>query len=374
MAEDNFIPVSFPVAGGKALFTAAGMFVLFIVGTFGMELYRRRRERLLKVAAEWRGVEQVIRERELTETEKKLLDGVVRRHAPNAPFSAVTVRSDFDQCINAELPFNAKDRESDTYAERGVQLRDVRMQLGMDRVPLGHRIYSTRDLELDHEIFVSEDGDAPAADWSRMVISEIDEGRIRMVPAPQEHMPALKAGKEIRCRLWREEDARYAFSLKILQKELDPPGWVALHTNVLKRMQARAHFRVPYEHVSDVGVLNAMKDDTYADVHERALVTRFRGRFTSLSAGGFALISHQPVAKQVLLRVSLSLGNKADEPLLTHGRIVGTHPLSGGRYLVRSCFVGIADEERERIAQYVTRRQKYPHGGVDLRDTVKGNE
>lgn len=373
MGEDNFIPVSFPVAGGKAIFTAAGLFILFITGTFGLELYRRRRERKLKVAAEWRGVTQVLRERELTKDEKTYVERLVQRHLPKAPYSAVTVRNEFDHCVNAELPFNANDRESDAYAARGVILRDIRMQLGLDRVPQGHRIYSTRDLELNHEIFVSTRADAPVSEWSRMVVASIDEGRLLLVPAPQEHMPKLTTGQELRCRLWREEDARYAFSLKILKQEMNPPGWITLHADDLKRMQARAHFRIPYEQASDVGVINAMKEDDFQDVHERVLVTRFRGRFTSLSAGGFALISHQPVPNQVLLRVALGLGSKTEEPLLTHARIVGTHSLSGGRYLVRASYVALKEEERERVVHYVTKRQKYPHGGMEQYEKPKGN-
>jgi len=85
-------------------------------------------------------------------------------------------------------------------------------------------------------------------------------------------------------------------------------------------------------------------------------VTRMRGRITSLSAGGCAVVLKQPVARQVMLRLGIEMpGGKTLE---TEADIVASSAISGGRYLLRLQFVGLSDEERDLIARYVLQKQQ----------------
>ena len=103
-------------------------------------------------------------------------------------------------------------------------------------------------------------------------------------------------------------------------------------------------------------VLNAPVDDDMSDVDRREAVTRLRGRVTSLSGGGLAIVVQQPIPKHVLLRITLDLVPEPGSLRLT-ARPVGSSTLSAGKHLVRCAFAGISDEVREDVSQYVFHRQ-----------------
>lgn len=337
------------------LWLAAAVLGLLVLAVC-LELLRRRRERGKRMEAEWRAVRKIAKEKELTEEERKLLMGVLRRQAPQAPLRAVTIRQQFDACVDKEMVETVAQADARVVEKRGVQLRNLRTRLGLDYIPLGQRINSTRELYHGQVMWVARKEDA-ASEWRRMVVAWVDEAHFHLTLQEAGKAPGFKAGDELRCRMWREEDARYAFKVRVLRLEDQPPTWVFRHALRLERMQSRAHFRIRYEEAVNVGVLNAPRDGDMSDVDQRKVVTRLRGRTTSLSGGGLAVVVPQPVPKEVLLRLSLALDPEAEAIQVTV-RPVATAPLSSGRHLVRGAFVGISDETRETITHFVFRMQQ----------------
>ncbi len=128
------------------------------------------------------------------------------------------------------------------------------------------------------------------------------------------------------------------------------------HAVSLNRMQSREYYRIGFEQSASVGILNASVDGSDDDVRLRPVVTRTRGRFTNLSAGGFAILIPQPVPRQVLLRVTLQFDGF--EPFDVEARIVSVLSLPGGQYLVRASYVGISEDVRDRITRFIFRRQQ----------------
>jgi c-di-GMP-binding flagellar brake protein YcgR len=104
--------------------------------------------------------------------------------------------------------------------------------------------------------------------------------------------------------------------------------------------------------------MNAPLDTRDPTTRDRRIVTRLRGQITNISAGGFALVLHQNVPAQVLIRVTLDLETETAEPFEVDARIVGTTSLPGGRCLVRAAYYETENEKREIIAQYVIHRQQ----------------
>jgi hypothetical protein len=98
-------------------------------------------------------------------------------------------------------------------------------------------------------------------------------------------------------------------------------------------------------------------DEDVADLTSRPSVTKIRGRITNLSAGGFAAVVHQPVSKQVYLRTTLDL--EESEPLTVVSKIVAVLDMPAGRHLLRTQFVGLAPDDREKIVKHVTIKQQY---------------
>ena len=341
----------------------AGILVAALfAGAILIEILRRRRERKLRIEAEWREVHEILDERQLSREERRLLEDLIHRRARRLPLRTVTVRQQFDKCVALEIPEGPLLADNEALERHGAMLRDIRIRLGLDYVPFGQRIHSTRELVRGQRIWAAPAGEGQR-DWVRLIVASVDEAFFRLSPPPKAVLPPLKEGEAIQCRLWRDQDARYAFNARIVRIENSPPAWLIRHTAELDRLQARAHYRVHFEQSAAFAVLNAPLSGDMSDVHERQAVTRTRGRFTSLSGGGFAAVLSQALPKQVLLRALIELPTSG-KPIQVVGQPVDLTPMGGDHYLVRAAFVGMSEEARDRIAQFVAQAQ-VAHGRED---------
>jgi c-di-GMP-binding flagellar brake protein YcgR len=340
---------------GPMLWVVLGMLGLFVLAVL-VVVMRRRRERMLRLRAEWQAIDTHAADKELPGKDREALLQLLRRHAPDHPLRAATVRQHFDACVDAELAGPLSGPLTPELEQRGLVLRDIRTHMGLDYLPLGQRIYSTRDLHQGQAVWMSVSG-GDDAEWHRMVVAAVDEVTFR-VAAAADDIPARQApGAMPHFRIWRDEDARYTFTTPLIRIEERPSRWVFRHTTELRRTQARAHFRIHYDQTTDLGVIDAPLDEDYADLDAREPVTRLRGRITSLSGGGLAVLLPQPIPKQVLLRVELDITDGTG-PMKVEVRPIEVTPLPGGRYLVRGCFVGVSDKIRESVTHFVFHEQQ----------------
>lgn len=328
-----------------------------VIGLFGvavvLDVFRRRRERRERVEAEWERVREVADEKSLSDEARSELFDLLRRFAPKTPLRAVTIRREFDRCVEQDLASRANGTEE--YEARGALLRDIRAHLGLDYVPYGQRIFSTREVRTGQPVWIAF-ATGGALRWHRMKVTRVDEAQFRLTPQAGHEVPVPAPDTILQCRMWRDEDARYRFSARFLRRESDPPEWVFEHATELIRMQSRAHYRIRIRQVEDIAVLNAPVDGDYSDLDKREAVTWFRGEITNLSGGGFAALLPQPVPKQVLLRTRIRLGGGVD-PVLVTAQIIETTPLSADKHLIRAAFVGLREDDQERITHYVMQHQ-----------------
>lgn len=335
---------------------ALGAAILFAVAVI-IVLIRRRSDNAKRLAIEWNRVEDLLAERSVCDAERARFLSMVRRHHPHDPLSVATKRHFFDLSVDGEMAWLRDHESTEETLRAGAELRDVRVALALDYIPFGQKIESTRELHVGQEIWLALAGDTTPR-WSRAQISLVDEARFVATgmhegpDAPREFREAAT----LRCRLWREDDARYLFTLTVHRAEKSPLRWTFFHTRSLQRIQDRAHYRVRIDHAADIDVLNASLDENYEGVASLPAVTTFRGRVTSLSAGGIAIVSHQALPKQVLLRFPLVLPEAGRMTLTV--KPVDVVPQSAGRFLVRASFVGLDEESRDGIARYVLHRQQ----------------
>lgn len=349
--------IQLPEPGAAVLWVLGMLFAGLVLLAFLLDRRRRGRARRERLRGEWASFEDVMREREASPAEAKLLKDLVTRHAAESPLRAVTVRQEFDRLVEAAMARAASERNSDAFANLGAQLREIRRLLRLDRVPYGQQLHSTRELERGQHLTVvsaAEEG----GKGSRMIIESVDEAYLYLERAAvADPAPALNVGDAVRCRLWRDDDARYTFGAKVAGLE-EGGRWRLAHTGHIERVQAREDFRVRFNQPAAIAVLNAPVGDDTANLRARRPVTRIRGRITSLSAGGCALVLNQLVARQVMLRINLELED-GQPPLEAEARIIALAQLSGERQLVRTAFVGLDENARERIAKFVLHRQQH---------------
>lgn len=346
-----------PMADARTL----SLVMLALIGLFGfallVEWHRRRRDRKLRLEAEWRAVKDLCRDRELPPDDWNLLRAIIAQYAPTTPYTAVTKRRLFDECMARYFQALWATSPEPEVLGRGLQLRDIRMQLGLDYVPIGRRIQSTRELYVGQSVWAAEaSGHEPT--WRHFTATSVDEACFKLELVGDEPAPELAAGALLKFRFWREEDARYVFDAPLLGIRDKPPCWVVAHVEALTRNQARAHYRIAFDQPVMASVLNAPLHDDYGSLDLRPAVTQVRGRITSLSGGGLAITFQQPVPKQVLLRVPITLPGH-EEWVTTYVRPVGTRNLAGGRSLLRGRFVAMSEEHREMITRHVILKQKY---------------
>ena len=349
--------VQFPVPSTFTLVMLGLGFSALLFAAVAYEIYRRVHAIQARRAAEWRHVRQILDEREVAPESRVLVERLIKRYGGATPLRVVTTREGFEHCVEAEMAALKSKESPSALEESGLRLRDVRLDLGLDYVPVGQKIHSTRELHEGQWLSMArEEEDKPQ--WFRVMLEELNEAYFYVVlkDTPSSKAPRIGQGERVRCRLWREEDARYLFNTEVAAYDEPPAMWRLHHTKELRRTQARQHFRVRHDQPITVGIINAPADGNTENLRHRRIVTRLRGRITSLSAGGCAVVLKQPVARQVMLRLGIEMpGGKTLE---TEADIVASSAISGGRYLLRLQFVGLSDEERDLIARYVLQKQQ----------------
>ncbi|HOE65279.1 MAG TPA: PilZ domain-containing protein [Candidatus Hydrogenedentes bacterium] len=329
--------------------------VFFIAVAIVSEISRQRMRTRARIRGEWDVVRKVSSEKGLSADEQGLLERLIRRYSPRAPVSVVTVRQSFDACVSACLGELDK-INSPEFETTGALLRDVRDRIGLHYLPFGPSIRSTRELHASQPVLFAAGIDQADRKGARGLISDITEAVFYVTPEEGTNLEAFTPGNAVHFSLWREDDARYAFQARLVRVESDPVRLAFRHAVSLNRMQSREYYRIGFEQSASVGILNASVDGSDDDVRLRPVVTRTRGRFTNLSAGGFAILIPQPVPRQVLLRVTLQFDGF--EPFDVEARIVSVLSLPGGQYLVRASYVGISEDVRDRITRFIFRRQQ----------------
>lgn len=348
------------------LYVLVAVIAMFVVA-YWVEKLRRRAEWKRTLEAEFASLADLANDKDFTRDEKNILEDLARRFAPEEPFRVGTMRQVFNRCVDAAMDEALKSGDKKLFERRGEVLRDIRVKLGLDYVPFGLRIQSTRELYTKQPVWVSATADLDHALWTRMVVAMVDEGHFYLAHEDEAPLPTVRTGDTIHFRMWREEDARYEFNARVAATQAGAPEWELTHTTRLRRLQARAHFRIKYDAAVEVGIVSAPLDGALSGIAARPVVTRLRGRISSLSGGGYAVVVTQPVPKQVLLRVVFEI-DPGHGPLLTNARIVGTVDISGGRHLLRAQFVGLTEEEREVVTRFVFQTQQPATVGMASQD------
>jgi len=346
--------VQFPVPSTLTLYFLAGLVIAGVVAVLALDSYRRRKLRRERLARDWESVRVILEERGIFGDDAQTIERLLKTHLPREPLRGVTTREGFETLVSSEVEAWHAIQQGNV-EKLGIRLRAIREQLGLDYVPPGQQIVSTRELH-DGQWIAIAPADADEPEWIRVMVEDVNEAYFYVVLKPRTLAapPLLHPGQRIRCTVFRDEDGRYAFETDIAAYDHPPPTWRLHHTHDFVRTQNRADYRVRH----DQSVMAHVFDAPLHDDGPRAgnTITRIPGRITSLSAGGCAMVFKQPVARRVRLVITLEL--PSGQPIETEVAIVGSATISGGRYLVRGRFRGLSDEDRDRIARYVTYRQR----------------
>lgn len=348
--------VQFPKPSPLALTIIGLIFAGTIISLWGYEIYRRREREKYRLRHEWKAIQDIIKDRKLSESESKFFLSFLTKHSPAHPLHAASTRDGFESCVEKEMTAIGKSNNEAQITDMGIKLRDLRLALHLDHIPVGQRITSTREIHPNQWVFITRPDETPVI-WHRMMVEQVDEAYFYISNDRAKPPPKITDGEKIRCRLWRDEDGRYIFDTTI-QKDSELSGrWRLHHAHDLKRTQSREHFRIRHDQNTWVGIINAPLDYNPDNIKSRTPVGKMRGKITSLSAGGCAIVLPQAVARQVILRITLEI--PGEKSIDIDSKIISSASISGDRYLIRGHFIGLKDDEHDRIAKHVLRRQQY---------------
>ena len=349
--------VLFPAADSTTLIIVALCFVALFGGAIVADRVRRWREEKERIQAELQSVDAIAREKGLSDSEDALLKELVERWGDGHPVKVVTTRPAFASAAEKELAAVRARGDHKRYRELGVELRDIRERLGLDYIPYGKPITSTRDL---YEGQMVDLGPVGGGKGLTMRVASVDEAFYYLAPrTPGKDEPPAdwQPGTDFSFNTWRDDDAAYRWKARMDRIEDKPARWVFDHSHKLQREQKREHFRVRFDQTIDIELVPAPADDNFESIEEAATVARIRGRVTSLSAGGVAIEVNQALPRNVCLRMSLPL--KRAGTARGTVRVLSSTLLSGGRMAVRGEFVHLDEGAEDRIAKYVLEWQQF---------------
>lgn len=351
--------LNFPVPSALTIALLVFGVLVFIGAGAVLEISRRRDATRKRLAREWDSIRVIFRTRKMSADDVSFIEGWIRKHAKKQPLRAVSTREGFEELVKTGI-VQRRDATATSTDELGARLRTIRTALGLDHVPAGQSMISTRELGDGQWMSIARADQQPHR-FFRVMVEDVNEAQfyVSYKDGPASTAPKLPPGTQVRCSLWRGEDARYTFETTVTAYDEPPPTWTLAHTSKLARSQNRAHFRIRHDQEITAGVLNAPLPGTNpADLASRPVVTRLHGRISSLSAGGCAIVFQQSVARHVLLRILVDVPGGV--PIEAEVEIVSTAHISGGRHLVRGKFLGLPEDARDRIARYVHLKQQRP--------------
>ena len=341
-------------------------FLLFVAAVLVAVLRRRQRNQV--ITAEWRAARDIAGRRGVSGKDWDLLRKVIERHSPREPLSAVTVQQCFDACVEAELARLETLGDAAQDESLGALLRALRTQFGLDYVPYGRPVHSTRELSTGQPVWIAPAAD-PSAEWFRTRVVSIDEAHFSITSwsGAQTGMPKVRPSDVVRGHMWRDDDARYGFATALVRFDETPPIWVLHHSADLKRTQSREYYRIHVDLPTRAALLDAQTPIDTQQLGLHPAGTHFDGTITSLSAGGLALVTKDAAPVQSVLRIALKL--PGEEPVKVHVRVVGVSPVSRQTYKVRGSFLDVDEETRDGIARYISYRQQMmlaAEAGIDM--------
>lgn len=348
--------IQFPEINPLALAGVCVIALSLLFGVLSNHYLKRSQHNKEKTKLHWEGVHDIFDDKKLSQSEIELLEKIITHHNIPNPLHAVSTRDGFGKCVEAEMNEILNGNNGADFQTMGLELRDIRVALGLDYIPIGKPIFSSREIHVGQHLAIAVQSESKPQ-WCDMVVQEVDEAYLYISPTNEALDPHFSDGTAVRCTLWREEDGRYTFESRIVFHGDVHAKWRLSHNvDPLKRSQDRGHFRMRFEQTVTVGILNASISEEIKFLKDRKSITKLRGKITSLSAGGCAIVFQQAIAKNVLLKMDIELPGEV--PLTLIAKIVNASSISGGRNLIRTQFISASEEERDIITRHLLHKQQ----------------
>lgn len=326
-----------------------------------IELLRRRAVVQSNTASSKREFEVLAARKGLTRQEIRVMYELAKRSRISSPFPLAASALRFDEAVHSELErLRRTADEGDSVAQVYGAIRN---KLGLNDVPLGHALPSSRFLSVGQAFVVGTADAGGEPGYSSEVVALDDMGITVSWPARGDKKVDVRLEERLRVAFWRSNDARYFFDTEVKSTlpEMEP-RLVLRHTRDITRIQSRKFFRievsipivlhyVPGEHADS---------ETTVDMPVGAMsrTRRFSARLTTLSGGGMSMVCDQNIPVDSVLRSHIPLEGVGTPAPVACQVISASMSRRAGKYVLRGQFVAIDEEDRDRLFRYVSLKQQ----------------
>ena len=166
--------IEFPDVNPIALAGVCLVALSLLFGLFSNYYFKRSHHSKELSKLQWKGVHDIFDDKKLSHEEVSLIEKVLARHNIENPLHAVTTRDGFGKCIHAEMTSILEGTNDSDLREMGIRLRDIRNALGLDYIPVGKPIYSSREIHIGQDVSIATDQSNHSI-WHDMIVQDVDE-------------------------------------------------------------------------------------------------------------------------------------------------------------------------------------------------------
>ncbi len=292
----------------------------------------------------------------LIPAEIQLIEHIARFTPENNPLEVIKSPADFDLFMERELASLARSEEAEAEIDEAISLlSSIRRKAGLDHVPLGQFLHSTRELVANQELKISVETSGVIHEFASSVVRITEREIMISVPSREGEEYSLDEGADLDVELIRRNDAMYRFKSSVVRNfAARLPLIFIAHSSDLKRVQLRRHFRidvdipVEYRRVSEEGIDDAA--EAFLGVDERQC-----GVITNISGGGVCVEMASKAFEGDLLNFDILLGEdgKRFNVICEVVRSI----FNGKTDIAHTAYVGILESTRDEIIRFVFRRQ-----------------
>jgi hypothetical protein len=339
--------LNLPKAGAKETILLLLFCCAVLVFIVLFEFFRGRFEQLSEKRAVENRFADNARRFGLTDSERRLLRGMVR-HMPaadaNEIFESLTM---FETCVDGEAA------EALSYVKNGEDLQELEQSLQSIRkkfhfsvIDQGLSIVSTRNLSSGQGLWLLGAKNAILGEAAVLNVHELYFS-IKILEKDFGHLPAFES--VVRIAFTRKGDGIYGVEVPLVS--FDPAAGIVKcrHTLKFKRNQLRQDVRVETDMMVNIRLVSSAKEGP------APANANFMAKMTDLSGGGCAFTSENKLSSGDMVVVTASSSKLAVGGV--QAKILGSNQnRANQKFNYHAQFVNLEFEKKEKIIKYVFNR------------------
>lgn len=316
----------------------------------------RRKRKILEL--EWRWFHKMAEAKDLSEVEASALETLAQIYYPKKPQNLLQSVQTFDETVKRFLASVEESEPNEAYADAAEFLESVREKYFFKDYRPDIILNSTRQIPPNHAIRLIIPSDSGTTYLHTTVTENTGEKIILTCKEFASMKLAMSSGSTYTGYYWREKDAGYEFTLKVI-KMVDYTNVEFEHAEEFTRKQRRHFFRV------GIRLSGRFFKITEKDAHyfaknlkfpEGTSKDSFPCKIVSLSGGGISFFTQVRCIANELLHLEILVKKGAGFKGIV-GRVARIRKFEE-RYKIYVEFLTVTDQCRNAIIQFVSKHQR----------------